>query len=187
MKTQEILSIIALSLLGLCLLSGLVKMTMKNESHKKPYEQGCAASVFIAVVLLGISQLLTEREPYDDSICQQWRKCNPRERKSGICLDSDGKKAGPCESGCCMKPGFRATLTAGKLTKVYCDPTPDPGDPNYEYPCYYEKTLTDCLKNSGCTKEKGKRATGGQPPRGYNTQECEVCPNGQLLCGPCPP
>jgi hypothetical protein len=65
MNTQEILSIIALSLLGLCFLSGLVKMTMKNESHKKPYEQGCAASVFIAVVLLGISQLLTE-EKYDD-------------------------------------------------------------------------------------------------------------------------
>ena len=64
MKTQEILSIIALSLLGLCFLSGLVKMAMKKESHKKPYEQGCTASVFIAVVLLGISQLLTEREPY---------------------------------------------------------------------------------------------------------------------------
>ncbi len=64
MKTQEILSIIALSLLGLCVLSGLVKMAMKKESHKKPYEQGCAASVFIAVVLLGISQLLTEREKY---------------------------------------------------------------------------------------------------------------------------
>jgi len=53
MKTQEILSIIALSLLGLCVLSGLVKMAMKKESHKKPYEQGCTASVFIAVVLLG--------------------------------------------------------------------------------------------------------------------------------------
>jgi len=55
MKTQEILSIIALSLLGLCFLSGLVKMTMKKESHKKPYEQGCAASVFIAVVLVNYS------------------------------------------------------------------------------------------------------------------------------------
>ena len=67
MKTQEILSIVALSLLGLCFLSGLVKMAMKKESHKKPYEQGCAASVFIAVVLLGISQLLnntTTREGY---------------------------------------------------------------------------------------------------------------------------
>ena len=64
MKTREFLSIIALSLLGLCFLSGLVKMAMKKESHKKPYDQGCAASVFIAVVLLGISQLLTEREKY---------------------------------------------------------------------------------------------------------------------------
>ena len=64
MKTREFLSIIALSLLGLCFLSGLVKMVMKKESRKKPYDQGCAASVFIAVVLLGISQLLTEREKY---------------------------------------------------------------------------------------------------------------------------
>ena len=104
MKTQEILSIIALSLLGLCFLSGLVKMAMKKESHKKPYEQGCTASVFIAVVLLGISQLLTEREPYDN--CQQWRKCKPSELKSGICLDSNKKPAGYCESGCCIIPGF---------------------------------------------------------------------------------
>jgi FkbM family methyltransferase len=58
MKTREILSIVALGLLGVCLLCGLAKMAMKKDSDKKPYEQGCTAFVFIAVVLLGLSQLL---------------------------------------------------------------------------------------------------------------------------------
>ena len=83
MNTQEILSIIALSLLGLCFLSGLVKMTMKNESHKKPYEQGCAASVFIAVVLLGISQLLTE-EKYDDQEGCDVDNCDKKAKRMNL-------------------------------------------------------------------------------------------------------
>ena len=113
MKTQEILSIIALSLLGLCFLSGLVKMAMKKESHKKPYEQGCAASVFIAVVLLGISQLLTE-EKYDTPCpalkyggrCDGGKCCHPLGsqcgpkgtpwEKMGLCNGIEG-----AEKGCC--------------------------------------------------------------------------------------
>ena len=120
MKTQEILSIIALSLLGLCFLSGLVKMAMKKESHKKPYEQGCAASVFIAVVLLGISQLLTETEPYtggdncDYGSCTIGKSspaCPPNSPDcctfvigdkyvdmTGICTTESGEKG---STGCC--------------------------------------------------------------------------------------
>jgi hypothetical protein len=145
MNTKEILTIVALSALGLCLLCSLAKAAMKKgDKSKKHCDKACGAFVFLAIVLMAVSQLLgEENEKYDTE--------------------------------------------TKKLTKVYCDPAAQSGDPNHDHPCYYEKTLTDCLNNSGCTKEEGKRATGGVKPRGYNTQECKVCPNGQLLCGPCPP
>ena len=58
MNTQEILSIVALSLLGLCLLCGLAKMAMKGDSAKKNCDKACSMAVFAAVVLLAISQLI---------------------------------------------------------------------------------------------------------------------------------
>ena len=58
MKTQEILSIVALSLLGLCLLCGLAKMAMKKDSAKKNCDKACSMANFAAVVLLAISQLI---------------------------------------------------------------------------------------------------------------------------------
>ena len=74
-------------------------MTMKNESHKKPYEQGCAASVFIAVVLLSISQLLTE-EKYDD--------------QEGCDVDNCDKQAKRMNLQChCRRGGCVATSATG--------------------------------------------------------------------------
>jgi hypothetical protein len=67
MNTQEILSIVAISLLGLCLLCGLAKMAMKGDSAKKKCDKACSMAVFAAVVLLAISQLLTETEKYGGS------------------------------------------------------------------------------------------------------------------------
>ena len=64
MNTREILSIVTISLLGLCLLFTVIKMTMKKDSDKKPYAQGCTVIVFIAVVLVGISQLLNNTDTY---------------------------------------------------------------------------------------------------------------------------
>ena len=60
MKTQEILSIVALGLLGVCLLCGLAKMTMKGDKAKQTCNQICSLSLFVALVLLGTSQLLKE-------------------------------------------------------------------------------------------------------------------------------
>ena len=57
MKTQEILSIVALSLLGLCLLCGLAKMAMKKDSAKKNCDKACVLAVFAAVALVGVSQM----------------------------------------------------------------------------------------------------------------------------------
>ena len=65
MKTQEILSIVALSLLGLCFLCGLAKMAMKKDSDKKNCDKACSMAIFAAVALVGVSQLLTETEKYE--------------------------------------------------------------------------------------------------------------------------
>ena len=60
MQTREILSIVALAALGLCLLSGLAKMTMKGPKAKQTCNHACSLSLFAAIVLLGVSQLLEE-------------------------------------------------------------------------------------------------------------------------------
>jgi hypothetical protein len=64
MKTQEILSIVALGLLGVCLLCGLAKMAMKGDKAKQSCDKACSMAIFAAVVLVGVSQLLTETEKY---------------------------------------------------------------------------------------------------------------------------
>ena len=66
MKTQEILSIVALSLLGSCLLCGLAKMAMKGDSAKKNCDKACSMAVFAAVVLLAISQLIGKTDGYEE-------------------------------------------------------------------------------------------------------------------------
>ena len=60
MKTSEILSIVALSMLGICLISSLVKMAVKNDKTKEKCDQLCGVLFFVAVVLVGVSQLLDE-------------------------------------------------------------------------------------------------------------------------------
>lgn len=56
MKTQKIISIVTLSLLGLCLLCGLAKITMKKDNCDKV----CTIFIFVAVALVGVGQLLIE-------------------------------------------------------------------------------------------------------------------------------
>jgi hypothetical protein len=60
MKTKEILSIFALVAIVLCLICGVVKMTIKSPKQKQSCDTACALLVFVAVVLVGISQLLGE-------------------------------------------------------------------------------------------------------------------------------
>ena len=70
MKTQKILSIAALVMLGLCLLCGLAKIYISRTGFvpKKGCHSTCGILIFVAVVLIGISQLLTEEEfTRDDS------------------------------------------------------------------------------------------------------------------------
>ncbi len=62
MQTREILSIVALAALGLCLLCGLAKMAMKGPKAKQSCDHACSLLVFVAVVLVGVSQLLGENK-----------------------------------------------------------------------------------------------------------------------------
>ncbi len=70
MKTQEILTIIGLSCLGLCLLLCLLKMSMKDKKGQANCDKVCGMLFFAAAVLIGVSQLLKETsEPYGDGQC----------------------------------------------------------------------------------------------------------------------
>ena len=71
MNTREILSIVALAALGLCLLSGLAKMAMKGPKAKQSCDHACSLLVFVAIVLLGVSQLL-EEEGYKELDLPFW-------------------------------------------------------------------------------------------------------------------
>jgi hypothetical protein len=65
MNTKEILSIVALAALGLCLLCSLAKAAMKGDKGKKHCDKACGAFVFLAIILLAVSQLLgEEKEKY---------------------------------------------------------------------------------------------------------------------------
>ena len=60
MNTKEILTIIALSALGLCLLSVLVKTFIKTDKTRQYYNQICGILFFLAVVSLSVSQIVVE-------------------------------------------------------------------------------------------------------------------------------
>ena len=63
MRTH-VLRIIAISLLGVCLLCSLAKMSMKNENSKKTCDNACGILMFVALALIGVSQLKGETEKY---------------------------------------------------------------------------------------------------------------------------
>ena len=56
MQTKEYLSIFALVFLGLCLISGLYKKAYAKSA--KDNNIVCGISVYIAVVLIGVSQMI---------------------------------------------------------------------------------------------------------------------------------
>ena len=101
MKTQEILSIVALSLLGLCLLCGLAKMAMRGDSAKKNCDKACSMAVFAAVVLLTISQLIGETDGYCEIMPSDNGYCHSQD-VGGLCVKQGTgkwKSAGCCRVG----------------------------------------------------------------------------------------
>jgi len=75
MKTQEILTINALALLGLSVLTYISKSLTKTQSTKDILSLACSFLIILAIVLLAISQLISEtKEPMDigDEVTTPW-------------------------------------------------------------------------------------------------------------------
>ena len=112
MHTQETLSIIAIVALGLCLICGLAKMAVKSDKTKKSCDDACSLLVFIAVVLVGVSQLITEddfctRGQIND-MCASVGPNAPQCCLSGQCRPADEKRLcnllGKGKPPCCIPP-----------------------------------------------------------------------------------
>jgi len=114
MSTQEILSIVALSLLGFCFLCGLAKMAMKKDSDKKNCDKACSMAIFAAVVLVGVSQLLTETEKYGDGRCC----CDAQSMTCGDPVS--GNKS--CDEGCGHSYCEKSCGAASPGSIEYCGP-----------------------------------------------------------------
>jgi len=67
-NTRNILTIIALSALGLCLFVALAKMAMKSDKTKKSCDHACGMLAFIAAVLLAVAQFMedSKSEPFHE-------------------------------------------------------------------------------------------------------------------------
>ena len=115
MKTREILSIVALAALGLCLLCGLAKMAMKNPKAKQSCDHACSLLVFVAVVLVGVSQLI-EEEGYKELDLPYWEpgvgalpwtfsgEGKMKKKKVSMGLGDSGDKC-PGDTGVCQESG----------------------------------------------------------------------------------
>jgi len=136
MQTREILSIVALAALGLCLLCGLAKMAMKGDKAKKSCDHACSLLVFVAVVLVGVSQLIEENkdgymdkgdlQPKCAGSCQKGR-CQDSDNEhsySGICRDTDKKNGKVMDKlMCSVEPGNIQSNQCPTGQQFLCDGT----------------------------------------------------------------
>ena len=140
MNTKEILSIVAITALGLCLLCGLAKSAMKTgDKGKNHCDKACGAFVFLAIVLLAVSQLLGETEKYDsspndgcgpESYCKTWLTPSVCQGSNKPCGSTPTPPPPPppppaptpctsdtdCPESYCVNP-------PGKKHPFYCHPT----------------------------------------------------------------
>ena len=161
MKTREILSIVALAALGLCLLCGLAKMAMKNPKAKQSCDHACSLLVFVAVVLVGVSQLI-EEEGYKELNLPYWEpgvgalpwtfsgegKMKHPNAKMGL-----GDPYGVCSSSCTCCPANMGPCQSDS-----------PGDG--KNPCPQGYACYQGLPGRGGVKNESCHNLGGCPP-GY--------------------
>ena len=134
MRTQEILSITALSALGLCLLCGIDKMAMKSNEAKKGCDKACGILVFAAVVLIAVSQLLEE---IDEKLELGKKDCNQ------FWVQGDDKAVITSFMGSGMKQfGPLPPLPSG-LTKCY------DSDCTNKNPCDKDYIIGNCHDGEG--------------------------------------
>jgi len=174
MKTREILSIVALAALGLCLLCGLAKMAMKNPKAKQSCDHACSLLVFVAVVLVGVSQLI-EEEGYKELDLPYWE---PGVGALPWTFSGEGK----------MKKK-KMSMGLGDSGNVTCPNTmTGPSDPPLGVPvgcCTTGKSPTGketgCCGDSNCNQ--GERCVGWTGPN----SKCINKPPKPTPSGPCPP
>lgn len=124
MKTQEILSIVAMSSMGLCLILCLINKMMKKS--KNGLKNGCGALILLAVSSLAVSQFLGESDMYTEKSqcgdgCSNGMKCCRDEaskaKKNGLCSPSE-----ECEKDCLpCKVGNDGDKLCKKAGKSYCE------------------------------------------------------------------
>jgi hypothetical protein len=91
MNTKEILSIVALAALGLCLLCCLAKAAMKKgDKGKNHCDKACGAFVFLAIILLAVSQLMGEKEKFGDNPLNNCTRVTGPDFKSLDCCPLGG-------------------------------------------------------------------------------------------------
>ena len=117
MNTKEILSIIAIVALGLCLLCGLAKMAMKSQKAKQSCDHACSLLVFVAVILLGVSQLLGDKDPFTPAPCNGRNNKNPNWALE--LAKSEGEELN-CINGTGDGKGTDTCASIGKKPRQYC-------------------------------------------------------------------
>ena len=171
MNTREILSIVALAALGLCLLCGLAKMAMKGPKAKQSCDHACSLLVFVAVVLVGVSQLL-EEEGYKELDLPYWE---PGVGALPWTFSGEGKmkkkkvSMGLGDSGCCKTSGY-PTSSCG----ISCNTTDDCPSNQSCYPISGGGGLKCCNKGDmeACVSTCGDCVPTSCPP-GYSCNACE--------------
>ena len=134
MNTKEILTIIALAALGLCLLCSLAKMAMKKgDKGKKHCDKVCGAFVFLAIILLAVSQLMGEEEKMTEKSCES--PVCPDGSSNSFTLHQGGIFTEPPTAG--LSQGYVCS-SPGVINLNY-DPCPNylpkwikPGDPKFK-------------------------------------------------------
>ena len=137
MNTREILSIVALAALGLCLLCGLAKMAMKGPKAKQSCDHACSLLVFVAVVLVGVSQLLEEnKDGYEAG--PKWGTCQSRSGDS--CMSKYYKRPPGAPIGACdMTKKFGGTEDCWGDGSCCCAPV------DYANCCKYSPEGNSCV------------------------------------------
>jgi len=119
MNTKEILTIIALVALGLCLLCCLTKAVMKKgDKGTKHCDKACGAFVFLAIVLMAVSQLLGETEKYSSiPMSSKFGYCTMKNANTPLCGDLPTFKAQPYSYQCTKASGDYGIATCRKVNK----------------------------------------------------------------------
>ncbi len=169
MNTREILSIVALAALGLCLLSGLVKMAMKGPKARQSCDHACSLLVFVAIVLLGVSQLL-EEEGYKELDLPFWEpgvgalpwtfsgEGKMKGNKASMGLGESGSQTDPkltaaAQNQWCIKQ----TGDSGSYCKSYKSPAVCHGTDKLGFPVPCDLKYISCKCDNDCNKGDKQR------------------------------